>query len=76
MTKRQALMKLRTDGQFRICPYDDYMRLIRHLNMECEYIQVQVEGYQGGITALKHRGLLFIPCLDDTVTNCYYDPER
>ena len=76
MTKRQALMKLRTDWQFRICSYDDYMRLMRHIKCEAEYTQVQVDGYKGGITALKHNGLLFIPCLDNDVTNCWYDPER
>lgn len=75
MTKRQALMKLRLDKQFRICLYDDYMRLISHLKMECQYVQVDLKGAPS-ITALKHNGLLFIPCTDEALTNCYYDTER
>jgi len=75
MTKRQALMKLRTDGQFRICPYDDYMRLVKHLGDKAMYHQIEMKGLRSKITALQHTGLYFIPCADEELTNCFYDPE-
>jgi hypothetical protein len=37
MTKRQALIKLRTDRQFRICPYD----LVYKKNPIMEFIPIQ-----------------------------------
>jgi len=75
MTKKEALLKLRLDPQFMICPYNDYMRLVRHLGIAAEYTQVELKGAPK-ITALKHEGRFFIPCTDEDLTNCRYDPKR
>jgi hypothetical protein len=69
-------MKIRTDRTFRIVLYEDYSRLVKHLKHEAEYVQMRIKGYDEAITALKHNGFFFIPCVDEALTNCYYDPER
>lgn len=76
MTKRQALLKLRTSKGFRLCMQDDYLRLVRHLQLHAQYVGIHVEGYDKDINALNHNGWYYIPVNDESLSNCNYDPSR
>lgn len=76
MTKRKALLYLRSQPGFRIVSPSDYMRLTKYIGttgIPIEHTEIEVKDMK--ISGIRHGSNVYIPCDDLEICNCYYDVD-